>query len=186
MSEEDVKKVANTKLWVEERIRSLEKEIDALRETLTVLDGFLLQKGFKPAAEIKPEVASKIVEEVPKTEAIAEEVVSLKVKDGMIIATAYLTPKLVTVVPASTVRLKTSTPPFSSYLIGRKLPQMVEVDKDQVKSGVLKEDDVLSFSVEEEGGFIKKMVIKNYRTKVRLKEIINLVTWTFEKMLEKS
>ncbi|MGQ9781012.1 MAG: hypothetical protein ACUVQ8_01985 [Nitrososphaeria archaeon] len=186
MSEEDIRRVANTKLWVEERIRSLEREIEALRETLVVLDSFLLQKGFRPAAEVKPEVVSRSSEEVPKPEAVVEEVVSLKVKDGKVVATAYLTPKAVTIVPASTVKLKASTPPFTSYLVGKKLPQMVEVDRDQVKSGVLKEDDVLAFSVEEDEGFIKKVVVKNYRTKVRLKEILNLVTWTFEKMMEKS
>jgi len=186
LSEEDIRRVADTKLWVEERIKSLEREIEALRETLVVLDSFLLQKGFKSAAEVKPELVSKVMEEAPKTEAAAEEVVSLKAKDGRVIATAYLTPKAVAVVPASTVKLKTSTPPFASYLIGRKLPQMVEVDKDQVRTGALAEGDVLSFSVEEEGDLIKKVVVKNYRTKARLKEIINLVTWTFEKMMEKS
>jgi hypothetical protein len=186
LSEEDVKKVASTKMWIEERIRTLEKEIEALRETLVVLDSFLLQKGFKPAVEIQPEVIEKAKEKVPKIETVAEEVVSLNTKDGRIVATAYLTPRTVTVVPASTMKLKISTPPFTSYLIGKKLPQMVQVDKDQAKSGAIGEGDVLSFSVEEEDGFIKKIAVKNYRTKIRLKEILNLITWTFEKMLEKS
>jgi len=185
LSEEDVKRIASTKMWIEERIRTLEKEIDALRETLLVIDGFLLQKGFKAAAEIEPKVVEKI-KEVPQTEVVAEEVVSLKIKDGRIAATAYLTPKTITVIPASTIKLKTSTPPFTSYLIGKKLSQMVQVDKDQAKGGAMSEEELLSFSVEEEGGFIKKISVKNYRTKIRLKEILNLITWTFEKMLEKS
>jgi predicted RNA-binding protein len=172
-------------MWIEERIRTLEKEIEALRETLLIIDGFLLQKGFKPAAEIQPEVVEKI-KEVSKTEVIAEEVVSLKVRDGRVVATAYLTPKTITVILASTIKLKTSTPPFTSYLIGKKLPQMVQADKDQAKNGATFEEDVLSFSVEEEGGFIRKITLKNYRTKIRLKEILNLMTWTFEKMIEKS
>lgn len=186
MSEEDVKKVASTKMWIEERIRALEKEVDALRETLIVLDSFLLQRGFKPAAEIQPEIVEKVKEEAPKTEAIAEEVVSLKTKDGRIVATVYIAPNLITVVPASTIKLKTSTPPFTSYLIGKKLPQMVEADKDQIKGGALGEEELLSFSVEEDDGFIKKITVKNYRTRIRLKEILNLITWTFEKMLEKT
>jgi len=185
LSEEDIKKIANTKLWVEERIKSLELEIEALRETLAVLDSYLLQKGFRPAAEVKA-VPVESVEPPPKTEAVAEEVISLKVKDGRIVATAYLTSKSVTVVPASSLKLKTSTPPFTSYLIGKKLSQMVNADKEQVKGGVLSEDEVLQFSVEEDGGFIKKITLKNYRTKTRLKEILNLITWTFEKMLEKA
>ncbi|MEM3403303.1 MAG: hypothetical protein QXJ17_01940 [Nitrososphaeria archaeon] len=185
MSEEDIKKIANTKLWIEERIKSLEREIDVLRETLTVLDSFLLQKGFKPAAEVKA-ISVESAAPAPKTEAVAEEVVSLKAKDGKIVATAYLTSKGVTVVPASSLKLKTSTPPFTSYLIGKKLPQMVNTDKEQVKSGVLSEDDVLQFFVEEDEGLIKKITLKNYRTKTRLKEILNLITWTFEKMLEKA
>jgi hypothetical protein len=185
LSEEDVKKIAGTKMWIEERIKTLEKEVDALRETLIVLDNFLLQKGFKPAAEIQTEVVEKVREEIPKTEEVAEEVVSLKIKDGRIVATAYLAPNTITVVPASTVKLKTSTPPFTSYLVGKKLPQMVQADKDQARTGIIGEEDLLSFSVEEDGGFIKKITVKNYRTKIRLKEILNLVTWTFEKMLEK-
>lgn len=183
MSEDEIKKVAETKLWIEERIKSLEREIEALRETLAVIDSFLLQKGFRPAEEIKQ--VAEVKEEAK--EAVAEEVVPLKAKDGRVIATAYISSKNVIVVPASSIKLKSSTPPFTSYLMGKKLPQMVEVDRAQVKSGMLKDDEVLKFSVEEDSeGVIKKIAIENYRTKSRLKEILNLITWTFEKMLEKS
>ncbi|MBC7091329.1 MAG: hypothetical protein H5T50_05405 [Nitrososphaeria archaeon] len=183
MSEDEIKKVAETKLWIEERIKSLEREIEALRETLAVIDSFLLQKGFRPAEEIKQ--VAEVKEEAK--EVVAEEVTPLKAKDGRIIATAYISSKNVIVVPASSIKLKSSTPPFTSYLMGKKLPQMVEVDRAQVKSGMLKDDEVLKFSVEEDSeGVIKKISIENYRTKSRLKEILNLITWTFEKMLEKS
>jgi hypothetical protein len=183
LSEDEIKKVAETKLWIEERIKSLEREIEALRETLAVIDSFLLQKGFRPAEEIKQ--VAEVKEEAK--EAVAEEVVPLKAKDGRVIATAYISSKNVIVVPASSIKLKSSTPPFTSYLMGKKLPQMVEVDRAQVKSGMLKDDEVLKFSVEEDSeGVIKKISIENYRTKSRLKEILNLITWTFEKMLEKS
>lgn len=183
MSEEEIKKVAETKLWIEERIKSLEKEIEALRETLAVIDSFLLQKGFKPAEEIKQTIEVK--EEVKET--VAEEVLPLKARDGRILATAYVSAKNVTIVPVSSIKLKTSTPPFASYLVGKKLPQMVEVDKAQVKSGMLKDEEVLKFLVDEDSdGTIRKILIENYRTKSRLKEILNLVTWTFEKMLEKA
>jgi hypothetical protein len=183
LSEDEIKKVAETKLWIEERIKSLEREIEALRETLAVIDSFLLQKGFRPAEEIKQ--VAEVKEEAK--EAVAEEVVPLKAKDGRVIATAYISSKNVIVVPASSIKLKSSTPPFTSYLMGKKLPQMVEVDRAQVKSGMLKDDEVLKFSVEEDSeGVIKKIAIENYRTKSRLKEILNLITWTFEKMLEKS
>lgn len=183
MSEDEIKKVAETKLWIEERIKSLEREIEALRETLAVIDSFLLQKGFRPAEEIKQ--VAEVKEEAK--EVVAEEVTPLKAKDGRIIATAYISSKNVIVVPASSIKLKSSTPPFTSYLMGKKLPQMVEVDRAQVKSGMLKDDEVLKFSVEEDSeGVIKKITIENYRSKSRLKEILNLITWTFEKMLEKS
>jgi len=183
LSEDEIKKVAETKLWIEERIKSLEREIEALRETLAVIDSFLLQKGFRPAEEIKQ--VAEVKEEAK--EVVGEEVTPLKAKDGRIIATAYISSKNVIVVPASSIKLKSSTPPFTSYLMGKKLPQMVEVDRAQVKSGMLKDDEVLKFSVEEDSeGVIKKITIENYRTKSRLKEILNLITWTFEKMLEKS
>lgn len=183
MSEEEIKKIAETKLWIEERIKSLEKEIEALRETLAVIDSFLLQKGFRPAEEIKQAVEVK--EEAKET--VAEEVLPLKAKDGRVLATAYISAKNVTIVPVSSIKLKTSTPPFASYLVGKKLPQMVEVDKAQVKSGVLKDEEVLKFLVDEDSeGTIRKIIIENYRTKSRLKEILNLITWTFEKMLEKA
>ncbi|MEM1985438.1 MAG: hypothetical protein QXG36_04790 [Nitrososphaeria archaeon] len=183
MSEEEIKKIAETKLWIEEKIKSLEKEIEALRETLAVIDSFLLQKGFRPAEEIKQAVE---VKEETK-EAAAEEVLPLKAKDGRVLATAYISAKNVTIVPVSSIKLRSSTPPFASYLVGKKIPQMVEVDKAQVKSGVLKDEEILKFIVDEDSeGAIRKILIENYRTKSRLKEILNLVTWTFEKMLEKA
>jgi len=184
--EEDIKRIASTKLWIEERIRSLETEIEVLRETLIAVDSYLMQKGFKPATEIMESATVDVMQEKPVTEVRAEEVLSLKTKNDNILATAYVSPRVVTVVPASTAKLRTSTPPFNSYLIGKKLPQMADVDKQQVKSHVLEESLILDFSIEEKDDFISKIIVKNYRTKDRLKEILNLITWTFEKMLEKS
>ena len=43
----------------------------------------------------------------------------------------------------------------------------------------------LRFDVEENDGRIAKLIVENYREKARLNEILNTVSWTFSRMLEK-
>ncbi|MDG6909542.1 MAG: hypothetical protein JRN57_01440 [Nitrososphaerota archaeon] len=172
-SENDVKKAAELKLWLEGRIAQLQEELARLNETLGYVDSNLRASTFRPAIEMMAE---------PKE---AAEVRELKRdKGGQVIATASITPDTVTIEPTG-VTLASSTPPFKSFLLGKILQGMKASDEALVKSGKLAKGAELRFDVEEADGSISRVIIENYREKARLNEVINTVAWTFSRMLEK-
>jgi len=172
-SESDVKRAAETKLWLEGRIAQLQEEMERLRETLGYVDASLRASTFKPAIEMMAESRE------------AREVRELKRdKGGQVIGKATITADAAEIEPAGVV-LKSTTPPFKSFLMGKILQGMKTKDEDLVKAGKLPKGSELRFDLEESNGAIEKLVIENYREKARLNEILNTVAWTFSRMLEK-
>ena len=173
VSEGDVKRAAETKLWLEGRIAQLQEEMERLRETLGYVDASLRASTFKPAIEMMTETRE------------AREVRELKKdKGGQVIGRASVTPDAVEIEPAGVV-LKSATPPFKSFLLGKILQGFKTKDEERVKAGKLPKGSELRFDLEESNGTIEKLVIENYREKARLTEILNTVAWTFSRMLEK-
>jgi hypothetical protein len=173
-SEKDVKKAADLKLWLEGRISQLQEEMERLKESLAYVDATLRATTFKPAIEMMPES-----EEIPEIRELRRD------KGRDVIAVASVTTKKVTVEPKEGVALKQSTPPFKSFLVGKILQGMASKDEELAASGRLAKGSVLKFSVEDNAGAISRLVIENYREKARLNEILNTVSWTFSRMMEK-
>ncbi len=173
-SERDVKKAAELKLWLEGRIAELQDEIERLKESLGYVDATLRASTFRPANEIMAEARQ------------APEVRELKRdKSDQVIARASVTPDSVSVEPSDGVTLKPTTPPFKSFLLGKILQSMKTADLDLISKGKLEKGTELRFDVEESDGAIAKLIVENYREKARLNEILNTVSWTFSRMLEK-
>lgn len=172
-SEDDVKKAAELKLWLEGRIAQLQEEMARLNETLGYVDANLRASTFRPAIEMMAE--SK---EVPEKRELKRD------RGGQVIATASITSDAVAIEPIGVV-LKSSTPPFRSFLLGKILQGMKASDEGLVKSGKLAKGEELRFDVEEANGSIAKVIIENYREKARLNEVLSTVSWTFSRMLEK-
>jgi len=173
-SDRDTKRTAELKLWLEQRIAQLDEEIERLRETLSYVDMNLRATTFKPASEMMAET-----KEAPEVRELKRD------KGGQVIATASITADAVAIEPTSEVALKSTTPPFKSFLLGKILQGMKTKDEDLVRSGKLAKGMELRFDVEESNGSIGKLVIENYREKARLNEILSTVSWTFSRMLEK-
>jgi hypothetical protein len=173
-AEQEVKKAAELKLWLEGRISQLQEEIERLRESLAFVDATLRATTFKPAIEMMPEP-----KEIPEIRELKRD----KGKD--VIALAAVTSARVSIEPMGGVILKQNTPPFKSFLIGKILQGMASKDEELAASGKLAKGAVLRFSVEEDQGAINRLVIENYRDRARLNEMLNTVAWTFSRMLEK-
>jgi hypothetical protein len=173
-TDRDTKKAAELKLWLEGRIAELQEEIERLRETLGYVDTTLRASTFKQAIDMMAENR-----EVPEIRELKRD------KGGQVIATASITSDAVSIEPSSGVILKSTTPPFESFLMGKILQGMKTKDEELVQSGKLPKGTELKFDVDESNGSIGKLVIENYREKARLNEILNTVSWTFSRMLEK-
>lgn len=171
-TEEQLKKAAELKLWLENRIAELQEEMVRLRETLALVDATLSASTFKPAIELVGEIGER--REIKRD------------KGGQVVATATVTSQSVVIEPSPGITLRSSTPPFKSFLLGKILQGMKSKDEELVSSGKLQRGKSLSFTVEEdEGGTIRRITVSNYRDKARLTEILNTVSWTFSRMLEK-
>jgi hypothetical protein len=186
-TEDQLRRNAELKLWIETRIGELQEETDRLREALMVIDSVLRASSFKPAAEMaasgpRPPAARP---GEPSAEPIPEIRELKRDKGGETVAVAQVTRQRLKIEPVAEVNLRVETPPFKSFLLGKILSGMKNTDEDSVAKGRLKKGEELRYTLAERGGKIASLVVENYRDKERLTEILNTVSWTFSRMLEK-
>jgi len=105
--EDEIRKAADTKEWLESRLTELEAEISKLKDTLSVVDSVLRGGSFLTAAEIVPrQTSGKPPSQGGQVVAPeADEVRQLKSKGGDLLANAYITTRSVTIIPASEISL---------------------------------------------------------------------------------
>ena len=63
---------------------------------------------------------------------------------------------------------------------------MKKKDGQEVQSGKIGRDDVIDCIINNNGSAIREIIIKNYRQKERVDEIINTATWSLTRMMENS
>ncbi len=177
-SEEQLKKAADLKLWIESRISELQEEVERLREAQTMVDSVLRASSFRPASEVLARPKEE-TGQIPEMRELRRD------KGGETIAVAKITKERLVVEPVAEVSLKSETPPFKSFLLGKILAGMKAKDEALVSSGKLEKGREMRFSVAERSGKIGVLTIENYREGERLNEILNTVSWTFSRMLEK-
>ncbi|MGC8555395.1 MAG: hypothetical protein ACP5NG_00005, partial [Conexivisphaera sp.] len=77
------------------------------------------------------------------------------------------------------LNLRSSIPPFRSYFVNRVLNDMRAKDEEEGRRP-------LSYEVEEtQDGRLSRIVIRNPGDEERVNELLNILTWTLSKMLEK-
>ena len=116
-TEDQLRRNAELKLWMETRIGELQEEVDRLREALAVIDSALRASSFKSAAEFAssaPHAAASETRE-PEPEAIPEIRELRRDKGGETIAVAEVTRQKLKIEPVAEVTLKADTPPFKSF-----------------------------------------------------------------------
>lgn len=178
-SDEQLKRAADLKLWIESRIAELQEEVDRLKEAQTIVDAMLRASSFRPASEVLARPAAETAQ-IPELRELRRD------KGGETIAIAQVTKEKVVVEPVAEVSLRSETPPFKSFLLGKILTGMKTKDEALVAAGKLETGKELRFSVAEKSGRITGLTIENYRDGERLTEILNTVGWTFSRMLEKA
>jgi glycopeptide antibiotics resistance protein len=63
---------------------------------------------------------------------------------------------------------------------------MKNKDNQEVEKGKIGKDDVIDCIINNSGSTIREIIIKNYRQKERVDEIINTATWSLTRMIENS
>lgn len=204
-SEDDVRRAAEIREWLEGRIGELEAELARLRDMQMIVDSVLRKTSFVPATELR---SQSVPQSAKSTKARAEQglvpsrsstptttqaaAVSpdsprqlRRSKDGLLLANAFVTPDKVIIVPVSDVKLPQTVPPFQTFFVNRILKGYETKDQELVSNGKLDQKGSLSYSIDESEGVISKVTVTNYRDKARLNEILSTINWAFTRMLEK-
>jgi len=193
MEEEKLRKIAELREILEERIRSLEAEIEGLRLILEFVNSFLLERSFKRVEEITPAKISEAAPTAPPptsptpAPAIREpiKVIPLKTSSGELLANIYVEDRSLRVVPEPDKKFDVNTPPFEPFLIEKVLNRMREVDQESVRRGGLMPEEAISFEIRKDGSILKEMIIRNVASQ-RERELRSAIRWTLEKMYEKT
>lgn len=201
---EKMKAMIAFKKRLEDQLEKLDAETKEIQATLDVVNGILLQTGFKrgdvkdaaaqSAAALKeiplPKPAEQAKPEAPASQAAPtqpveqETVIPLKTQAEEPLALMYFEKQQIHVMPDESKKFSVNTPPFGNFLVEKVFAKMQEKDKELVRLGQLSSDKMFSYNIVREGELIREIIIKNVDEE-RLKELKSSVRWTLEKMFEK-
>ena len=167
--------------WISEEIEKREREIDKFQQNLRILDSLVKQSSFSKASSL---VSSS--KQSMQSGQQTSSVISIKAPDNRILANAHVTPDELVIIPSEDIMLDVETHPFKSFFLGRIIGGMESQDRSDVQNGKIPQNTVISCLVNKDGSRIREILIKNYRQKERVTEIINTVTWSFSRMIENS
>ncbi len=195
-TDDQLRRNAELKLWIENKIAELQDEMERLKEALAVVDSALRASSFRPASEVSVTSAREEgARAAPKRYEAREEPVPSEIPEmrelrrdkggSETIAVAQVTAETVKIEPVAEVVLKEETPPFKSFLLGKILGGMKTSDEESSSKGKLKKGSELRYTVASKSGKISSLTVENYRDKERLNEILSTTAWTFSRMLEK-
>lgn len=176
-SEEEIRNILELKDRITQQLEKHKEEIENLEKNLTILNLILKQTSFTKASSFVTSIGpSKINSTIPITKGV----------DGPVIANAYVTPDQVSIVLEDKVGLHVETPPFKSFFLDRIIGGMKRKDSEEVQEGRIRKETVIDCIINKDGTAIREILIKNYRQKERVNEIINTAAWSLSRMIENS
>ena len=188
-SEEQIKEIVALRESMLQQIDKHQEGIEMLEKNITVLDEFLKGSSFTKASQLEIKNESKMVENNEELEHVEPKHVesSIPIKrgnDGKIIANAYVTPDQVSIILDEQVLINADTPPFKSFFLDRIIGEMKKKDSTEAENGKIQKESIIDYIINKNGTDIREIIIKNYREKQRVTELINTAGWSLTRMLE--
>ena len=184
-TDEQIQKMLELKESIIDKMTKHQDELDFLEKNLEILDIILKGSSFTKASSL-PRNEKPIQKDEIKKENEPESIPIKKNKDGEIIANDFVTPEQVSIILNEGIGLTDEIPPLRSFFIERIIGEMKKTDSVDVKEGKIDASSVIDCIINKNGPSIREIIIKNYRQKERLDEIINTATWSLTRMLENS
>ena len=176
-AEEQVKDILELKDRISQQIEKHKEEIEVLEKNLSILNQILKQSSFTKASLLEAtKIKQKSDQGIPIT----------KTSDGSVIANAYVTPEQVSIVMEENIELQPETPPLKSFFVERIIGEMKKKDYAEAENGKIQKESVIDCIINKNGSEIREIIIKNYRQKERVDEIINTAAWSLSKMIDNS
>jgi hypothetical protein len=181
---ETIKKIAKLRATLEKRIEAMEAELDEMKTLLSLIDTTLLKESFKRAEISKPVQPPQKQETPPPPVVPQKRGVPLRTVTGDLLAELYPEKDSMQIVLAEDKNFDINTPPFTSFFVERVLAKMEEKDKEDAKEGKLAPENILKFSIKQDGNIIREITLHNLRRE-RSRELKSSIRWTLEKMYER-
>lgn len=186
-SEEQIRDIVAMRDSLVKQIDKHQNAIELLEKNMTILDLVLKESSFTKASALSTVKTSESSTKIPTASTQKSEESSIPItsgNDGKIIANAYITPDQVSIVLEDSMEINADTPPFKSFFIDRIIGEMKRKDFAEAESGKLQKESVIDYIINKNGSDIREIIIKNYRQKERVNEIINTAGWSLTRMLE--
>ena len=184
-SEEQVKDIVTLKESLIEQIDKHQESIEMLEKNIIILDLFLKDSSFTKASQLGTTKKAEIQNKPDTTKKLVENSIPIKrVSDGKVIANAYVTPEQVSIVLDNEIEISVDTPPFKSFFLDRIIGEMKKKDIAEAENGKIQKESIIDYIINKNGSDIREIIIKNYRQKERVNELINTAGWSLTRMLE--
>ena len=185
-SEEQIKDVVALKENLIEQINKHQKSIEMLEKNLIILDLVLKESSFTKASQIGRNKIPEMQTEVKtlEKESVKNSIPITRGSDGKVIANAFVTPEQVSIVLDNEIEINADTPPFKSFFLDRIIGEMKRKDSLEAENGKIQKESIIDYIINKNGSDIREIIIKNYRQKERVNELINTVGWSLTRMLE--
>ncbi len=160
-----------------------QEAIEMLEKNLIILDLVLKESSFTKASQLK--TSKKIQNKLEtKKEPIENSIPIKKGNDGEVIANAYVTSEQVSIILDDEIEINADTPPFKSFFLDRIIGEMKKKDVVEAENGKIQKESMIDYIINKNGSDIREIIIKNYRQKERVNELINTAGWSLTRMLE--
>ena len=189
-SEEQVKEIVALRENMLQQVDKHQEGIEMLEKNIIILDGFLKDSSFVKASKLQtqkePEIENMVEAEEPveNSKSVENSIPIKKGNDGKVIANAYVTADQVSIILEEQVLINADTPPFKSFFLDRIIGEMKKKDFVQAENGKIQKESIIDYIINKNGTDIREIIIKNYREKQRLTELINTAGWSLTRMLE--
>ena len=181
-SEEQVKEIVALRENLMKQVDKHQEGIEMLEKNIMVLDGFLKDSSFVKASKLDTKIEPKKEEKISKP--VQNSIPIKRGNDGKIIANAYVTPEQVSIILDEQILINADTPPFKSFFLDRIIGEMKKKDFVEAENGKIQKESVIDYIINKNGSDIREIIIKNYREKQRVTELINTAGWSLTRMLE--
>ena len=167
-----------------------QEAIEMLAKNLQLLDLILKESSFTKASQLTTTTSTKeseskeIKEKQQQQSQQANSIPITQGNDGKIIANAYVTAEQVSIVLDDDVEINADTPPFKSFFLDRIVGEMKKKDSVEAENGKIQKESIIDYIINKNGSDLREIIIKNYRQKERVNEIINTAGWSLTRMLE--
>ena len=184
-SEEQVKDIVALKDSLIEQIDKHQESIETLEKNIIIVDSFLKDSSFTKASQLETTKKVEVQDKTENTKTPEKNSIPIKrAGDDKVIANAYVTAEQVSIILDDTIEVSDDTPPFKSFFLDRIIGEMKKKDVIEAENGKIQKESIINYIINKNGSDMREIIIKNYRQKERVNELINTAGWSLTRMLE--